>query len=158
MGKYVPAGIYEPEEQRSGNDAVLWIVILGVILCAVGWYGMREGWFAGHSSLRGEIVDNYSKSFTSGHLVLMDSRGSKCFETGISGEGTYEFVNIRPGNYDVRLETVYGYYPGSYPVKLRKNKTETIKLFVEQSWLSARKLEAAKAKAAGERNSGGGGG
>jgi hypothetical protein len=109
-----------------------------------------------------EIVDDYSNKFTAGSLVLMDSRGNKCYETTIASNGTYEFIDIAPGNYEIRVNTAYGYYPGGYPVKLRKNQTQNIKLWIEQWWLSEQKLASEKAQAAEERrrtqSSGGGGG
>ncbi len=151
---YGSRGLYESQGRKPVSDSVVWLSIFAVFFIVIGWYGLREGWFAGEATLNGYVVDDYEQSVSLATMALLNSRGEQVYTAGLSTDGKFSFDSIKPGKYLLIVNTEFGRYPGGLDVFLKKNDVEEFKVVLPQQWFSEQK--AAALKATQKRSSGGG--
>lgn len=151
---YGSQGLYESQGRKPVSDSLVWLSIFAVVLVVIGWYGFREGWFAGEATLNGYVVDESEQSVSMATIALLNNKGEQIYTAGLSPDGKFNFDGIKPGKYLLIVNTEFGRYPGGLNVYLKKSDVEEFKVVLPQSWFTEQKTAAQKA--AQKRSSGGG--
>lgn len=97
-----------------------------IALISTAWAQQNTG------SIKGSVTDQLGSLVTNARVVLKDDRGSTTSITS-SAVGVYEFKNLRPGNYEVRVVSpgFVAYEEKAITVAAHKTTTVDVQLAVE---------------------------